>query len=278
MARLLDPRNGEAFDLPRPDGAPRTWILASVPRSGSTLLCRLLWDVGGVGAPKEYLNPMQVRDWEVRFGSSRWGSLGYRMLRGPMVGLAQSRSWDRGRLEAHVARVRARRTGPDGWFGLKLHYHHLESWFLNRGWSIDEVLAPVRWLRIVRHDRLAQAVSWARALQTGRWASHQRGVLPAIYPPTRIRQRVAEIQRQESGWDDFFAARGVEPLEISYEELVADREGTVRRVLAYFDVPGADHREIPPPDIERQADDVSERWIARYRAAYGESGLEEEGP
>lgn len=277
MPQLLDARNGEAFDLPVSARPPRTWVLASVPRSGSTLLCRLLWDAHGVGAPKEYLNPMQVRDWEVRLSSSSLRRFAYGALRGPAVGLARGRGWDRARLVEHVRRVRERRTDPSGWFGVKLHYHHFESWFLERGWSVDEILAPARWIRIVRHDRLAQAVSWARALQTGRWASHQRGYLPPLYRPTQIRRRLAEIERQEAGWDDFFAQRGIEPLEVSYEELVANRVGTVRAILTHLDVPGAEVAPIPEPDLDRQSDALNARWIERYRAAYVRSGLEEEG-
>ena len=59
---LLDPRNGPAFDLPTPHSPRRTYVIASTPRTGSTLLARALWDTGLVGAPKEYLNPMQIRD------------------------------------------------------------------------------------------------------------------------------------------------------------------------------------------------------------------------
>ena len=111
---LLDPRNGSPFDLSPPKEDPRVWVMASVPRSGSTLLCRLLWDTGGVGAPKEYLNPMQLRDWEVRFGASPLVRLGYGLLRGRAVALARGMGWSRERLRAHLRRVRERRSDSSG--------------------------------------------------------------------------------------------------------------------------------------------------------------------
>ena len=48
---LLDARNGEPFDLPPSPLRPRTYVVASLPRTGSTLLCNALWDTGRAGAP-----------------------------------------------------------------------------------------------------------------------------------------------------------------------------------------------------------------------------------
>ncbi len=272
MALLLDRRNADAFDLPAPSGEPQNWIVASVPRSGSTLLCRVLWDTGGVGAPKEYLNGMQLRDWEVRFGSSAVRRFGYGLLFGRVAGLVGARGWTPERLAGHLARVRLRRSDPSGRFGVKLHYHHFENWFLRRGWRPEKLLAPQRWIRIRREDRVAQAVSWARALQTGRWASHQWGTLPSVYRPRQIDRLLAEIERQETGWDAFFAERGYEALQLTYEELAGDMPGVVRRVLGYLGVPEAAKASVAEPVLQRQADETNVRWIERYRASRPQSG------
>lgn len=260
---LLDPRNGLDWDLPPFTGSARTYVVASIPRSGSTLLANALWDTHRVGAPKEYLNPMQVRDWEARLAPSPFTRLRHAALRGPLVGLAGRGPWTRDRLSAYLDRVRARRTGPEGWFGLKLHHHHLAAWFLDRGWDVDELLHVDRWVAIHRADHLAQAVSWARALQTGAWASWQRPWRAPVYDARLIRSRLRAIEQAERGWDAFFVARGIEPLRVSYESLVDDRAGTVRRVLAFLDV-----HDAPPlaePDTRRQADAINLEWIARFQ-------------
>ena len=45
------------FDFPARDRAPeRSYLLATVPRSGSTYLSHVLWRTGCLGAPLEYLN------------------------------------------------------------------------------------------------------------------------------------------------------------------------------------------------------------------------------
>lgn len=257
---MLDPRNGPAFDLP-PAAATRTWVLASTPRTGSTLLCRMLWDTGRVGAPKEYLNPMQVRDWEVRLGTAaaRWR---HRALRGPLLALAGCSGWSDARLRAHLDRVRARRTGPTGWFGLKVHHHHFRDAFLAPGRAVEPFLGPVTWVRITREDRLAQAISWARALQTGRWAGHQRAWLPPVYSRRRIAACLARVEAAEQGWDTFFAARGIEPLAVTYETLVADPGRVARRVLAHLGEPAG--TALPEPPLARQADHVTAAWRSRF--------------
>ena len=45
------------FDFPHRATAPsRPYLLATVPRSGSTYLSHVLWRTGCLGAPLEYLN------------------------------------------------------------------------------------------------------------------------------------------------------------------------------------------------------------------------------
>lgn len=262
---LLDPRNGEAFDLPLVRAPSRTYVVASTPRTGSTLLCRLLWDIGRVGAPKEYLNPMQMRDWEVRLGESGLRRFVCGFLRGPAVGLLGKRRWRPDELQRYVERIRARRTSADGLFGLKLHRHHFEQFFVSSERSLEAVLSPQHWVFLRREDRIAQAVSWARAIQSGRWATHQKFSLPVAYRRSQIQRLVSLIAAQEDAWEGFFRAEKIEPLCLRYEDLVEDREGTLRTVLDFLGVSDAANLPVPESDLERQADAISEAWIERYR-------------
>ena len=43
-------------------------MIAAIPRTGSTLLASGLWGTGLAGAPNEYINPLQRRQFEVRWG------------------------------------------------------------------------------------------------------------------------------------------------------------------------------------------------------------------
>lgn len=260
---LLDPRNGSAFDLPRCRRPRRIYVVASTPRTGSTLLCRTLWDTGLAGAPKEYLNPMQLRDWEVRLGSTR-SALAHRLLRGDGLALLRHSSWDAERLDRHLARVMDRRTAANGWFGLKIHAHHHRRWFAVR--DLEERVGEIRWIRIQRDDKLAQAISWERAVQTGRWASHQE--LPARrarYTREGIDRRLADIARDERWWDDLLRGRPV--LTLTYEQITRQRIGAVREVLRWLDVEGAESVGLPAEaPLKRLDAGANQIWASRFRA------------
>lgn len=254
MARLLDPRNGPAFDLPPCTGAS-AYVIASTPRSGSTLLARMLWDHGQAGAPKEYLNPMQLRDWEVRFGS-RVSRARHAMLWGPTVGFV-GRRWTERRVEGQIRRVRARRSSG-GWFGLKLHWHHHQQFFAHR--SLDDVLGPVTWIRIRRRDQVAQAVSWEIARQTGRWVDTQTAWRHPLYMRSRVDLRLTDLVAAEAGWDE--RLRGRPCIDVVYEDLADDPARAVRKVLTALDVAP---RPMPSPPLQQMTSPMQADWIARYR-------------
>ena len=59
------PSETEAFDFVGSPPPSRFYVACSTPRSGSTLLTRLLWRSGRMGAPHEYFKPAEtlVADW-----------------------------------------------------------------------------------------------------------------------------------------------------------------------------------------------------------------------
>ncbi len=260
----IDPRNGPEWDLPATGRPRQTYVIASTPRSGSTLLCRLLWGTGRVGAPKEYLNPMQLRDWSLRHGSAVAAGRNW-VLRGRAVGLLAGRwgpwgRWSAGQIQAHLCAVADRRSSG-AWFGLKIHHHHLQRWTRRR--TVDDLLGPVRWVRIVRGDVVAQAVSWELALQSGQWASWQAPG-GAIYSRRRIARRVRAIEAAEQYWDRLLVGRP--QMTVHYATLRASPEATVRSVLRFLDVPGADGVVVPAPGTVPQANRRNADWMARFHS------------
>lgn len=254
---LLDPRNHVSSDLPPPPVAPRAYAIASTPRTGSTLLCRLLWSTGAVGAPKEYLNPTQIRDWQVRRG--RWW---FRALRGPSRALLRRRPWSDRALAAHLLDVRHHRSSG-GWFGLKIHHHHHGRIFRRR--ALSDILGPIRWIHISRDDQLGQAISWARALQTGQWAADERAFLRPLYSRRLISSCLDEIQRGEAYWAGFFSSNGLHPLHVEYAALVADPGKEVGGVLTALGVAGSVGAvSLRAASLRAQADAVSDDWRGRF--------------
>lgn len=254
---LLDPRNGPDFDLPAAPDA-RSYVLASTPRTGSTLLARALWDAGDAGAPKEYLNPMQLIDWERRFGTLA-SRLRHQLTVGPLQALVGP-GWSARRMAAHLARVRARRSSPR-WFGLKIHRHHLVR-HLGSARGLDDALGGARWVWVRRRDRLGQAISWARALQTGQWAGHQRPYAAPRFRRAQITRLMARIERDELAWGLELAP--FEPWVVWYEDLAADLHEAVQGVRGLLDLPPC--VGSTPAPLTRQADAISAAWRERFLA------------
>ena len=216
-----------------------SYIVGSVPRSGSTLLCELLAATRLAGSPGEFFSP-----YTMRVSMDRWGAR---------------------TLEEYVQELFARETGGNGVFGAKAHWAQYESAF---GGADPRPLFPgLRWVYITRRDRVRQAVSWVRAQQTGQFhAQDPARADDAVFDHERIAQMLRRIGREEQLWESLFERHRFEPHRVVYEDLVADREAAVRGVLALLEVEAPADLHIPQPALERQADRVSDQWVERYLA------------
>jgi LPS sulfotransferase NodH len=132
----------------------------------------------------------------------------------------------------------------------------------------------LRFVHIVRRHKLRQALSTARALQTGLWKV-QEGKTAAREPQfdaELIEQSLREAERQEEIWHTFFPRIGVTPFQVEYEELCRDYERTIRSVLDFLKISLPRSTRIGPPVTVRQADEISRIWEERFlterRSAY----------
>jgi len=217
-----------------------SYMVCSIPRSGSSLLCELLTDTGLAGAPAEFFSP------------SRMDVL--------------KQGWGVQTLDEYVRELLARKTSPNGVFGVKAHWSQYNAVF--EGADPQTVLPSPRFVFITRGDRLRQAVSWVRALQTRRFTAQDRsqaGRRP-LYDREGITQKLRRIDREEKVWEKLFDRYGIVPHRVVYEDLVAAEEGTVRGVLGALGLdPPVDLRLVPPVH-DRQADELSDEWVERYLA------------
>jgi LPS sulfotransferase NodH len=124
-----------------------------------------------------------------------------------------------------------------------------------------------RYVWIYRRDTTRQAVSLWKALQTQRWRRDSdeevggRGLRFSFAAVNHLKLRIDE---HNAAWQGFFTGCGVEPLEVVYEDLVEDYEGTVTRVLAGIGIPLSENIAIVAPRMKRQADELSEKWVRLY--------------
>ncbi len=228
------------FDHEFPEGTePRClyWI-CSTPRSGSSLLCELLCNSGLSGAPTEYFDREQMEGF-----ARAWGTSGFAEYRAALL---------------------AKKTSPNGVFGAKIHWGQVLDVFADQ--DLGEALPGARYVWITRRDRVRQAISWDKAMQTGQWASdHAASGQRPVFDFDRIDAAFREIERGDAAWEQYFSERGIIPLRVVYEDLVSHRDRMVRSVLAFLDIELPAGFELRPPTLRRQANLRSTLWARRFR-------------
>ena len=181
LQRLLLPPGGlgsasPEFDPPGHTTPRQVLIIASNQRTGSNLLVSTLTATGKAGVPREYLlGRAGFAEWRRRVGAPE------PTLRGA-TGMLKRRAfgddtwwscyrWTPHSIRRYLEEVSALRTTSNGVFAVKVHAYQAADWYEQYGIDIGRWEVPVRWVRIEREDRLAQAVSFEIALQTDRWSS-----------------------------------------------------------------------------------------------------------
>ena len=236
------------FDFPARAAAPeRPYLLATVPRSGSTYLSHVLWRTGCLGAPLEYLN----------FDPA--GPYGHASA----SPVAQQGLW--------LAALR-NRTSPNGVFGLKGFPVQFEALQQSNPSLLGQVMRQIlpsratsRVVQLRRRDRTAHAISYARAILSGVWRQEQEhaGLAEPDYSALAIERASRMIDEQEAAWQAMFADLTLTPLTLWYEDVVADPGAAAAEVADHLGVPLEPGREVGIPEIARQSQDGARAWASK---------------
>jgi LPS sulfotransferase NodH len=128
----------------------------------------------------------------------------------------------------------------------------------------------LRFVHILRRHKLRQALSTARALQTGLWKVQKGKTTTEEREPQfdaeLIEQSLREAERQEKMWRHFFQKIGIRPFEVEYEELCQDYAETIHCVLDFLQISLPRGMRIGHPVTVRQADETSRIWEERFLA------------
>jgi trehalose 2-sulfotransferase len=236
---------------------PRSYVLCGTPRTGSTLLCGLLYSTGVLGRPESYFREPDEVAWATRFGLATEG----RHVRD---------------YRAFVDAARNAGTSNNGVFGARIMWGALHRMMEGLGQVpgkserliLEEALGPLTFVHLRREDVAAQAVSWCRAEQTGYW---QQGDVITQEPHQDIAQMrllMETIRKHNAAWRAWFDAQGVEPHTVTYEQLVGDRRRVIQGIAAKLAV------ELPsnwrPQSLHReQADKLNRAWVDALRTSVG---------
>ena len=237
--------------------AASRYLICTVQRSGSWLLCHALEDTGVLGVPAEYFHRGDEPFWRGRWGVTTE--------------------------EAFLEALCERPATANSVWGSKMMWNYftdaltrLRAWphlDLSSNVSDPDVMAAafpgVRYVWLRRDDKLRQAISHWRAAATGQYAlsDGQQPAPPPAFDHDAIGRMVQWTEECEAGWRRWFAAHSIAPLEIVYEDMTQRLTSVVRDAAAFLDV------ELPPglgpvlPRIRRQADHYTEGLVERFRGS-----------
>jgi LPS sulfotransferase NodH len=275
------------MDLPvnRPIPA-RSYLVCATPRSGSTLLCHLLDQTGVAGRPQEYFEALRhsgvPRRPEEYFDRERHANIVERLAFREMPDeprlSAPNPLWSPETYDRYLAWALEQGTTANGVFGAKLMWGYLGDFArLLRGIEglgalavpqlLQAVFPGVRYVQITREDKVRQAVSLWKAVQTQAWRREGGSASePTIEPEFSFRAinyLVRMLTAHDASWDAYFLGLGHEPLKVSYEELAAAPAPVVTRVLEHLEIDVPADWAIDAPRLEVQADALSENWVRR---------------
>lgn len=254
----------------------RSYFVCTTPRSGSTLFCEGLAATGIAGRPAEPFEALRGTD----LPRQPQEYFGERLTPGIEALLPRSEQQPAPELAAagtyrdYLAWAVPRGTTPNGVFGSKLMWGYFGE-FVQRLRELDGDDSPpltvlerwfgdVRFVRVMRPDKIGQAVSLWKAIQTQAWRAGgpARAAAEPVFHFGAIHHLIGHLSEHERRWTQLFSDAGLEPLLITYDQVVGDWDGTLRRTLAHLGV-DADIA-LPAPALDRQADARSRDWVQRY--------------
>jgi trehalose 2-sulfotransferase len=251
-----------------------SYLVCATQRSGSTLLCEALKETGVAGRPEEFFEarpgtgiPPVPLDYLEGIGDPYVTGL---LADAPAPPAPPYSALDGVRWEEHLARSLRDGTTPNGVFGAKVMWNQLADIGALAGGDAEphallrRLLDPTHWVWVRRRDVLRQAVSLWRALQTQTWREAGAPQPTAVYSRAAIAHLTALLADQDAAWGAFFAAHGLRPLELVYEDYARDLPGAVAAVLAHLGV--AEDVDVPAAaPMQRQSDGISDEWAEAYR-------------
>jgi len=237
-----------------------SYFISTAPRTGGFLLAEALQSTGIAGRPREYFDPVIERKW---------------IERQPVRPATP-----------YFETAIAEGMSSNGVFGAKVLWHQfaylmtkprlIEGTSASGAELLRRTFPDLRYVFLTRRDKIRQAISYDRAIRSGLWWSiaatadgnGQPQGLPS-FDFEQIDEWVTRLCQFESCWRRQFKRMGVEPFEIAYEDLVAGYDSVVREILRFLDLRFSEDQNLAPPRLQRQADEVTEEWVDRYKGIKG---------
>lgn len=219
-------------------------------------MCHALLQTGVAGIPQEYLLHLKTQD-------------------GPAPEL-HGRQFDE-----FNCQMQKKGTSENGVFALKTMWADLQE-YLRRyrltaaapltelGILLSAFPNPV-FVYIFRRDKICQAVSMAKAIQTGEYF-RLKGIdkrapdhAPLLYDEVLLLQHYTRLLKEDYSWQQFFVVNRLTPFSIAYEELIGDYKHTLAELLNHLEIPSDRLMPLEESKLLKQADEINFDWSTRFR-------------
>ena len=264
-----------------------SYLVCATPRSGSTLLCEALQNTGIAGCPEEYFEALKETGLPRR-PKQYFEDLSATELENYFAGFPHYDEQPANPVRQepypeYLAQVLRQGTTPNGVFGAKVMWGYLDDFVSNlrtipqyRDLAVPDLLAQVfpnlHYIWISRKDKMRQAISLWKALQTWTWRQEEHTPVTGAphHPRTllfnfqAIDYLVRQIETHEAAWQHYFSSNGIQQYTIVYEEFAAHCEETALGILQYLNIPLPQNLVFAQRRMKQQADTLSEEWAQRY--------------
>jgi trehalose 2-sulfotransferase len=203
--------------------------------------------------------------------------------------------WSRAAYDRYLEWAMQAGTTPNGMFGAKLmwgYFGDFVSLLRNipgyRDVPLAELMPAVfpnlTFVRVVRANKVRQAVSLWKAVQTARWRQEKaqelsdngddggtppyKSFIEEHRPQLRFHYRAIahlldQILAQEAFWDAFFEHSRIRPVLVLYENFAADPQVSTVSVLERLELLPPEQFRFDPP-MKPQSDELNDDWTRRY--------------
>ncbi len=230
-----------------------SYLILATPRSGSYLLSEALEGTGLAGHPAEYFGPHR---------STRLHKL-----------------WGITSHSDYLDRLLREFATPNGVFGAKVMWRQYLSLLRDLGFGpifqskssaamMNSRFPDLHYVWITRRDKVRQAVSYWKALQTSRWSLSKGQAQQPVEEPAfdfgAINELMRRILADEEAIRGYLKAHDLQPFTVVYEELVAAYEETAIRILQWLNITVPVDLVFPERRLLRQSDAQSEEWVQHF--------------
>lgn len=214
----------------------RGTIILTEGRSGSNWLGSLTKATGVLGNSEEWF--------------ARW-AMPKRFKHGPM--------------EDYISYMIDKAATQNGYFCVKIFPAHVH--FFNIIFERDLIKELLdrydcNFILLERSDRLRQAISYARGIQTGKWKSNGKAKQEECYDAEMIARCFFLISRSHDYWHTTINIRQLKTKKFVYEDLINNPNSYIECIA---DHAGVKVHNIPETSLKIQRDEKTENWLERFR-------------